>query len=156
MARPARRFLAPKARAGNGHGYLSQPMRPLENTLEPDPPEVVELIAGATRLCDEPESDSEALADYAKTAEFWRTQKHAAEVLAARETRPLLRAEDRLRDAERRAKQSRRRDLKGEFMALRGMLDRYRRTDQEPKPDSALVRRLENVEASLDGLDQAA
>lgn len=154
MARPARRFLGFGARAGDGLGYLTQPQRPLENTLEPDPPEVVELIAGATRLCDEPECDSEALADYAATAEFWRTQKHAAEVLAARQLRPLLKAEARLVDAQRRAKQAHRKDLSGEFLALKHMLAHDRKGGGNPS--ASTLARLERVETRLDGLDQAA
>jgi hypothetical protein len=54
MARnPARRFLAPQARAGNGLGYLSQPQR--EYPIAADPPELVDRIAGATDWRDEPE-----------------------------------------------------------------------------------------------------
>jgi hypothetical protein len=76
--------------------------------------------------------------------------------------RPLLRAEDRLRDAERRAKYAKRRDLKGEFLALKGMLARYTRNDDEPKPGSSVLRRLRVLrvdgleEAKLDGLEEAA
>lgn len=152
----ARKFIAPGARAGDGHGYMNRPLRSLDNTLEPDSPEVVDLIAGATRLTDEPEACSEDLADYARTAQFHQTLRHMQAVEQARELRPLLRAEDRIRDAQRRAKQSKRRDLSGEFLALRGMLDRYRRADQEPKPGSSLLNRLERVEAKLDGVNDLA
>lgn len=51
---PARRFIAPQARAGNGLGYLSQPDR--EFPLAPDPPDVVARIGEARAMCDEPEA----------------------------------------------------------------------------------------------------
>jgi hypothetical protein len=106
---------------------------------------------------DEPECIGPAILDsYAEGNEFRFAQQHTADVLAARVLRPLLRAEDRLRDAERRAKYAKRRDLNGEFLALRGMLERELRACIEPKPESAVVRRLERVEAKLDGLDAAA
>jgi DNA repair exonuclease SbcCD ATPase subunit len=50
---PARRFLAPQARSGNGLGYLSQPAR--EFPIAADPPEVVERVAAQTDWRDEPE-----------------------------------------------------------------------------------------------------
>src|SRR5690349_1446456 len=55
MARrtPARRFLAPQARAGNGLGYLSQPQR--EYPVVADEPELVDRIATCTDWRDEPE-----------------------------------------------------------------------------------------------------
>jgi hypothetical protein len=98
---------------------------------------------------DEPECIGPAILDsYAEGNEFRFAQQHTADVLAARVLRPLLRAEDRLRDAERRAKYAKRRDLNGEFLALRGMLERELRACIEPKPESAVVRRLERVEAN--------
>ena len=106
---------------------------------------------------DEPECIGPAIVDgYAEIAAFHRSHQHTLDVMAMRQMRPLLRAEDRLKDAERRAKQARRRDLKGEFVALRGMLSRFQRGGEEPKPGSSVLNRLERVEAKLDGLDQAA
>jgi hypothetical protein len=133
--RPPGRFLAPKAR-GDEHGYVAD---------------------SRLGMRDEPEAIGPAILDgYAEGNAFRFAQQHAADVLAAQTLRPLLRAEDRLRDAERRAKQSKRRDLKGEFAALRGMLDREQRRGVEPRPQSALLVRLERVEATLDGIDEAA
>jgi hypothetical protein len=152
---PSRKFLAPRAAAGSdGLGYRSTPLRPLP--IVADQTETVERIRSATNIADEPEAISDDIVDgYAEVAAFHHSLRHAAEVQTMREqVRPLLRAEDRLRDAERRAKQAKRRDLKGEFMALRGMLARYRQ--DEPKPESSVVQRLERVEAALDGLEKAA
>lgn len=50
----ARRFLAPQARAGNGHGYTSTPER--EYPQAPDPPDIVARIGEARAMCDEPEA----------------------------------------------------------------------------------------------------
>jgi hypothetical protein len=156
-------FLAPQARQGDGSGYLNQPLRQVPSRTEANPLaydreliDQAERVGAATTMADEPECCSEDLADYAKTATFWKSQRHAAEVLAMREIRPLLRAEDRLRDAERRAKQARRRDLKGEFVALRGMLARFQRGGVEPPPGSSILNRLERVEVKLDGIDDLA
>jgi hypothetical protein len=114
--RPPGRFLAPKAR-GDELGYVHD---------------------ARLGMRDEPEAIGPAILDsYAEGNEFRFAQQHTADVLAARVLRPLLRAEDRLRDAERRAKQSKRRDLSGEFLALRGMLERELRSCIEPKPESA-------------------
>jgi hypothetical protein len=154
------RFLAPQARQGDGIGYLNQPIRrDLPEGLDRfELADHAERTREATRPEDEPECIGPAILDsYITANRLIFSQRHVVEVLDMREhVRPLLRAEDRLRDAERRAKQARRRDLKGEFMALRGMLARYQRADDEPKPESSLVRRLEGVEAKLDGLDEAA
>lgn len=152
-------FLAPKAAAGNGLGYRNEPLRhDLPTGLDEfELADHATRVHEATRPEDEPECVGPAILDsYVESNAFRYSQQHAADVLAMRQIRPLLLAEDRLRDAERRAKQSRRRDLKGEFLALRGMLERYRRADQEPKPDSTLLCRLEGVEARLDGLERAA
>ena len=114
-------------------------------------------VAEARAMCDEPECvDSRAIAHWAEIGAFRHAQQHEAEVRAMRELRPLLRAEDRLRDAERRAKQAKRRDMKGELLALRGMLTREQRRGIEPAPGSALIVSLERAEASLDGVDLAA
>ena len=149
---PSRKFLAPKARAGNGHGYLSQPIRPLTNTNTPDEPHVVERIASATNLADEPECISGAIVDgYTELAQFQHSIRHQQAVEAARQTRPLLEAEDRIRDAERRAKQSHR-NLSSEFHVMRKMLERAEKGGR--KAPASLISRLERVEASLDGIDE--
>jgi hypothetical protein len=90
---------------------------------------------------------------YAKIADFHRSQQHIKAVAAARVLRPLLAAEDRLRDAERRAKDAHR-NLSHEFHVLRKMLERAEKGGRKA-PASALTR-LERIEASLDGVDVAA
>lgn len=153
---PSRRFLAPGARSGDGHGYLTKPLRPLTSTTIPDEPHVVERIASATNLADEPEFVSDAICDgYAEVADFHRSQQHIKAVTAARVLRPLLDAEDRIRDAERRAKHAHR-NLSSEFHVLRQMLGRAERGGRKTPP--AALTRLERIEASLDGveLDKAA
>jgi hypothetical protein len=152
-------FLAPQARQGDGSGYLNQPIRrELPEGLDRfELADHANRVREATRAEDEPECIGPAILNsYAESNQFRYSQQHAADVLAARQMRPLLRAEDRLRDAERRAKYAKRRDLKGEFLALKGMLARYTRNDDEPKPGSSVLRRLEGVEAKLDGLEEAA
>lgn len=153
------RFLAPQARQGDGSGYLNQPIRrDLPEGLDKfELADHANRTREATRPEDEPECIGPAILDsYIESNKFRYSQQHTADVLAMQQIRPLLRAEDRLKDAERRARQSRRRDLKGEFMALRGMLARFQRGGEEPKPGSSVLRRLEGVEAKLDGLEQAA
>lgn len=158
-----RKFLAPRASAGDGLGYRSNPLRRIPSRSETDPlaydSELVdqaERVGAAATMADEPECCSDDLADYARTAAFWRSQRHTAEVLAMQQIRPLLRAEDRIKDAQRRAKQAKRRDLKGEFVALKGMLARFQRGGEEPKPGTSILNRLEGVEAKLDGIDREA
>jgi hypothetical protein len=134
MNEPRPRFLAPITKPRD---YVDRPELAVRNEPECVGPAILESYATASLLA--------------------HSQRHIMEVSHMRENvRPLLRAEDRIRDAERRARQARRRDLKGEFQALRGMLARYQKTNDEPKPDSSLIGRLERVEARLDGLDQAA
>lgn len=102
----------------------------------------------------EPECVGPAIVNgYAELADFQHTLRHQAAVEAAREARPLLKAEDRLKDAQRRAKQAHR-NLSGEFHILERMLARAARGGR--KPPAAALRRLENIEADLDGLPLVA
>src|SRR3954470_3577138 len=72
----------------------------------------------------EPECIGPAIVDgYAELANFQQTLRHKQSVEAARQERPLLAAEDRLKDAERRAKHAHH-NLTGEFHVLRQMLAR--------------------------------
>jgi hypothetical protein len=91
---------------------------------------------------------------YAQVADFHRAQQHAANVLAMQQTRPLLKAEDRLKDAMRRAKQAHRKDLSGEFLALKHMLAHDLKGGGSA--GASTLQRLERVEARLDGLKEAA
>lgn len=104
----------------------------------------------------EPECIGPAIVDgYAELATFQQTLRHQQAVEAARELRPLLAAEDRIRDAERRAKYAHR-NLSGEFHVMRKMLERAERGGR--KAPASLLGRLERIEAALDGvpLDEAA
>lgn len=140
---PARRFLAAGARGGNGHGYLSQPQRQLGKTA--DPTEVVERIATATSLCDEPEAVGPAVIDaQADLARHYNQLRRAAEIQRARETRRDLTLQDRMADAQRRAKDQRI-DVSRDLLTIRKMLARH-----TVIPAAALTR-MEAVEARLDG-----
>jgi hypothetical protein len=98
----------------------------------------------------EPECIGPAIVDgYAELANFQQTLRHKQSVEAARVARPLLAAEDRLKDAERRAKHAHH-NLTGEFHVLRQMLARADRGGRKAPP-AALVR-LERIEATLDGV----
>jgi hypothetical protein len=120
--------------------------------------EHADLVAGARSKADEPEMIGRAiLSTYGKDALYFQSLRYAAAVEAGRQARALLAAEDRLRDAQRRAKAQHRGDLRGEFRAIDEMLKRAARGGRST-PLRA-VERLESVEASLDrppGLDRAA
>jgi predicted GIY-YIG superfamily endonuclease len=139
---PARRFLAPQARAGDGRGYLNNPDR--EYPLAPDPPDVVERIRTATAMCDEPEAPSRAWvnaeAELAAERNRLRLLKQAEE---ARGIRHALSIENRMKDAQRRAK-LKHIDLSSEFYVMRKMLACGNGT--------AAVERLARLEARLDGV----
>lgn len=98
MATPARRFLAPKARAGNGHGYLTQPTRPLESTINADEEHIVERVLSATAMCDEPEALTEAewKAHIDKRAITAEEQRRKFESAARDRERRLMDFEQRL------------------------------------------------------------
>ena len=116
-----------------------------------DDDRTLERIKTATKLCDEPEAISPAILNgYTESAHFHQTIRHQQSVAEARKIRPLLKAEDRLVDAMRRAKQAHRSDLSHEFHVLKLMLERAEKGGRKP-PAPALAR-LERVEASLDGV----
>jgi hypothetical protein len=143
----ARQFIAPNARAGNGHGYLTQPQRQMP--IVADPPEVVARIAEATSTTDEPECISEAILDaYGKDARSFSERRHRKEVLSARERRKDLPVKHRIADVERRAKQ--------QHVNLRGDLFNAKKTlgklELSGRPASAsLVALVEKMEEILDG-----
>lgn len=154
-------FLAPAARAGDPtgedhtrRGYMTRPLRPLENKFQADPPEVVERIAAATRLCDEPEIIGAAIVNgYTELADFQHTLRHQQAVQAARVLRPQLDAEARIRDAERRAKQAHRaKQLHAEFRVMRRMLDQANAGGR--KTPASLITKIVRVEMELDGIDE--
>lgn len=150
---PARRFIAPQARAGNGHGYLTQPPRPLP--IVADPPEVVERIASATSTTDEPEAPSpawvEAAADLHRTYDKLR---FVAQVEQTQQIRRTLTVENRMAEA-RRVARLRNINARSEFTAIARMLEhaRMERTDhRRTRLEAAAERRLAGVEARLDQL----
>jgi hypothetical protein len=124
MSQPQKRFLARTV------GYVSHP---------------------AFGLASEPECVGPAILDsYAESARFHQTLRHKAVVESARESRKLLSMEDRIRDAERRAKYAHI-DLRSEFRLLRQMVERDRRGGRLPGEKVTL--RVERVERRLDGVD---
>lgn len=148
MARgPRPRFLA--LGQGNGHGYVSTPLRELP--LVADEPETVELIAACTSIRDEPEAIGPAiLDDYAAVNRRLHTQQHVRDVLEARDRRPGLPPEARVLDLRRRARCAHV-DLSHELHLIGRDLDRARLAGRMP-PKRALDR-LERLEALLDGVE---
>lgn len=138
-----RRFLAPQARQGDGHGYLTQPQRPFP--LVADEPDVVERIASCTSTADEPEAPSRAWVDanseLAAERNRLRLLKRAEE---AREARRHVPIEGRIKAAQHKAK-LRRMDVSREFFVIRKMF--------EHSNEKAATLRLERLEARLDGVD---
>lgn len=153
MARtPARRFLAAQGRSGNGHGYSTQPQR--EYPVVADEPDVVERIRDATNICDEPESESGAWLDATADRAFMVNQQaRIADIAQAQGMRPLLSMEQRMADAQRRAKMQHV-DCRSEFTALRRMLDTAKTESDKrrARTEAAAERRLQRVESKLDQL----
>jgi hypothetical protein len=141
MAR-TRRFLAPQARAGNGHGYLSQPQRQYPPVA--DEPDIVARIAECRAMCDEPEAPSQAWvnaeAELAAERNRLRLLRQAEE---RQQARRHITIENRMKAAQNRAK-LKRLDLTREFFVMRKMLERGKNQDA--------TQRLETLEARLDGV----
>lgn len=147
--RPAPLFLAPGA-GGNDTGYRTRPLRPLDATMEADSPEVVELIAGATRICDEPECIGPGIVDaYGEDAKFYESQRAIREAAERRQARVLLTAEDRLKTVMENAKR-RHIDVSHEAFIMRRDLERARLAGR--KEPASVLARLERTEAKVDGL----
>ena len=149
---PARRFLAPQARQGNGHGYVSQPHRPLpEASLHADTDvlrEEAALVHTRTRMCDEPESPGPAIVDaITDLARTYDRLRYLADLEQRAGIRKQLTIEQRMADAQRRAKQ-RHADISGELHVIRQMLKRAR--DGGRKDPPAVHERLARIEARLD------
>lgn len=147
---PARRFIAFQARAGNGHGYLSQPSRPYPAVA--DQPEVVARLRDASSTSDEPEAPSGAWLDaQADRAFMINQQARLADIAQAQSARPSQTLEQRVVDASRRSRMQHV-DFRGEFTALRRMLDAAK-TESDRRSErtlAAAARRLEKVEDRLD------
>jgi hypothetical protein len=139
----ARRFLAPQARSGNGHGYYDRPQRPISQAIADDEA-TVERVASFTSLCDEPEAPSRDWVDaQAELAAEYNRQRLVAEHFAAREIRAGVSIENRIKDAQRRAK-ARRIQIYADLHAIRRQVVRGKIEDA--------IRMLEGVEARLDGV----
>lgn len=144
-----RRFLVPNARRGNGLGYDNRPQRILNGTLSHvDEPATIEKIASRTAMCDEPECISDGIVSYTETAMKAATLRHAAEVQEAQEARVVLTIEQRVFNAEQRARRQHV-DLGKDLHLVSKALMRARSGGRSvPEP---VMRRLERVEAKLDG-----
>jgi hypothetical protein len=151
---PARKFLAPAARAGNGHGYLTQPARPCPEVA--DDPDLVAKIASATHYCDEPEyPDADIVNAQAELNRTYDRLRHHADIEQREHDRralteavgPLIAAEHRMNEARRRAKLQHV-DISHELHIMRRDLDRARAGGRD-NPRTVLDR-LARVEAQLD------
>jgi hypothetical protein len=139
----ARRFLAPQARSGNGHGYYDRPQRPISQAIADDEA-TVDRVSSHTALCDEPESPSRDWVDAEAELAVERNRlRLIAAAQAAREARQSVTLENRIKDAERRARK-RRVHVNREVHVIRQQVERGKMT-------SALAK-LESLEALLDGV----
>jgi hypothetical protein len=152
------RFLVPNGRRGRpipqdegeeAFGYDTQPQRPLMGTLHHvDSEETIKRIAEATSMCDEPECDSEALADYVALNNRFNTLRHAKEVQQAQQERKTLTHEQRLASAKARAK-TQRVNVTMQLHMVEKALIRAQKGGRHLSEGA--VTRLEAVEALLDG-----
>jgi hypothetical protein len=144
--KPTRRFLAPGARAGNGYGHLTEPLRPIPETA--DEPHVIERIETRTNLCDEPEEIGPAIVDaYADLARTYDRLRHEAELEQLGRLRETLTLEQRLVEIQRKAKRQHV-DISREAHALRAILERAR-IGGRAEPVSATIK-IRAIEARLD------
>lgn len=122
-------------------GITTRPQR--EFPAVADEPHIVERIATATNLCDEPELVSGV---WLSNDNLWEKQR-LVHVQAARQARPQLALEDRLKDIQRRARQ-RNIDLTREVDTMRRDLTRAREGGR--RPPKRMTTQLELVEGLLD------
>jgi hypothetical protein len=143
------RFLTPSA--GNPRAYTSRPLREVPLLADDeDRRREVERVATATDIRDEPECISRAwLATYAEVSKRIFDQQHALDVAAARELRPMLDAEDRVRDIQRRAKYAHV-DLSREVLLMRRDILRAKAGNR--RPPLRVLDRCERLESLLDGI----
>jgi hypothetical protein len=152
-----RMFLAPRAAAGDGHGYRYTPLRRPDRDIivngqprtEPPSPETLQTIRDATRLTDEPECVGPSILDsYQESARFYESLRHLAEVEAAQQARRMQTVAQRVRDAQDRAKRTQT-DFSHEFHICRKMLERAKAGGRKDPP--AALRIIEKIESRLDG-----
>lgn len=144
---PSRRFLTPGARAGStGHGYNTQPQRPLPQVA--DEPEITDRIRDAANMCDEPEAISAAIVDaYADLARTYDRIRHEAEVERMNVIRQALDLEQRMAEAHRRAKRQHI-NVSHEMRIVQQLVERAQRGNRTTPPEA--IRRIERIEAKLD------
>jgi hypothetical protein len=121
-----RRFLAP---LGKPRDYVDRPELAVQHEPECVGPAIVENYAEVNRLI--------------------FTQQHAVDVAQAQLTRPLLSAENRIKDIRRRAKFAHV-DLSREMHLMQRDLERARVANR--KPPKRVLERCEGLEALLDGI----
>lgn len=147
----ARRFMLPGAGKGSGSlGYTGQPIRELP--VVADEPHVVDRIASASNMRDEPEAPSESwLNATADRAFMLNQQARLADIAQAKAARPALTIENRMMDAQRRSRLQHV-DCRSEFSAVRRMLDvaKTESAKRSARTEAAAVRRLERIEQRLD------
>lgn len=150
MPRDARHFLAPSSDAI----YVAAPPRELPEVA--DEPSTVERIRDAASIRDEPEAVSSAwangrpwLRENAKDARRRHTEHRTADVGQRRVIRDQLDMEDRMKDAQRRAKRHHV-DVSHELHVLGKMLERARNGGRKEPPSA--VKRMAKLEARLDEL----
>lgn len=135
------RFLGPT-------GLRYSPLRDLP--VIADEKDLVDRIKAATTLRDEPECIGPAiLGDWSEVKRLEQSQQHALDVANARQARPLLEVDDRIRDIERRAKYARV-DMTNEVHLMRRDVDRARAGNR--KPPKRVLDRCEGLEGLLDGI----
>jgi hypothetical protein len=157
---PTRKFIAPQAKAGDGHGYLNRPPRPIPEGIDPvhdyRDAETVARIAAATHYCDEPEAISDDIVDaFRDLGRTYDRLRHNAEVEQREHNRqaltqavgPLIAAEHRMNEARRRAKLQHV-DVSHELHIMRRDLDRARNGGRDNPTN--VIARLERLEARLD------
>lgn len=126
MAAPKPRFLAP---IGKPRDYVDCPELAVRGEPECIGPAILESYAEVNkRICD---------------------QQHIRDVALMREIRPMLEADDRVRDIQRRAKYAHV-DLSHEVQLMQRDLQRARAGNR--KPPARVLERAEALEALLDGI----
>jgi hypothetical protein len=145
---PAGTFLSPT-------GLRNTPMRRLDT--HPDAPYdeqrriEQERVREASSIRDEPEviTDKAILRDWEQVARLHQSQQHALDVANMQTIRPTLPPEKRLEDIQRRAKHAHV-NLSSEVRVMDDQIRRARTGNRNPP--GRVLRRLETIEALLDGL----
>jgi hypothetical protein len=98
----------------------------------------------------EPECVGPAILDsYAESAQFQRSQQHARDVAVMQQVRPMLEADDRVRDIQRRARYANV-DLSHEVHLMKRDIERAKAGNR--RTPKRTLDRLESIEGLLDGI----